>query len=202
MAEENNVLVFWQLTDFISSSVSEHCWHHHALKKNAHRRGLYYEILIYMLNGIHQICFPTCWKWFRTQCSTAFYLLCGAACLHIAGEGRGHPQRATQRENVPLTVPNPAEGPGCCIAASGCLALQCSLCKWMNRLIRAQGQFFHVHACNSYSLAKRFRAICKSAQYFQPKYEAVIRISICVLQFNWSGLCVSRWWELLLNPQY
>lgn len=170
-------------------------------KEKCPRRGLYYEILIYMLNVLHQICFPTCWNWFRTQCSPPFYL-CGAACLHIVGEGRGHPQRAAQRENVPLTVPNPAEGPGCCIAASGCLALPCSLCKLVNRMIRAWGQFFHVHVCSSYSLAKRFRAICKPAQYFQTKHEAVITISICVLQFNWSGLWVSRWWELLLNPQY
>lgn len=201
MAEQNNVLVFWQLTAFISSSASEHCWHHCALKKNAHRRDFYYEIIIYMLNVTYQICFPTCWNWFRTQCSPPFYL-CGAACLHIVGEGRGHPQRATQRENVPLTVPNPAEWPRCCIAGSDCSALLCSLHQWMKRMIRAQGQFFHAHVCSSTCLAKRFREICKSAQYFQPKHEAVIRISICVLQFNWSGLCVSRWWELLLNPQY
>lgn len=44
---------------------------------------------------------------------------------------------------VPLTVPDPAEWPRCCSAASDCLALLCSRCsKWMNRLIRVQGHSF------------------------------------------------------------
>lgn len=199
MVEQSNVLVFWQLTAFISSSVSEHCWHHQALKKNAHRRGLRFLFTCSMFST--RSVFPPAGTDLGPSALHPFNL-CGAACLHIVGAGRGHPQRAAQRENVPLAAPNPAEGPGCSIAASGCLALLCSLCKLVKRRIRAQGQFFHVHVCSSYSLAKRFRAICKPAQYFQPKHEAVIRISICVLQFNWSGLCVSRWWELLLNPQY
>lgn len=90
MAEQNNVLVFWQLTAFISSSVSEHCWHHWALKKNAHRRGLYYEIIIYMLNIIYQICFPTCWNWCRTPCFHPFISVGLRACTLLGKAGATH----------------------------------------------------------------------------------------------------------------
>lgn len=56
-------------------------------RKNAHRTGLYYEIIIYMLDVICQICLATCWNWFRTRCSPPFYLsgaprLCTARATH------------------------------------------------------------------------------------------------------------------------
>lgn len=58
------------------------------LKENSHGTGLYYEIIIYMLNVIQQIWFATCWSWFRTQWSLPFYLR-GAACLHNARAAHG-----------------------------------------------------------------------------------------------------------------
>lgn len=124
----------WQLAAFISSSASRYCWCCRALKKNAHRTGLYYEIIIYMLNVTHQICFATCWNWFRTQCSPPFYLSGAAHC-------KGHPWGATGGEK-----PCPRQyafQPRGCTAASDSLPLLYSLCsKQMIRMIRTQGHSF------------------------------------------------------------
>lgn len=66
------------------------------LKENSHGTGLYYEIIIYMLNVIQQIWFATCWNWFRTQWSPPFYLR-GAA---MPAQCKGRPWRATCREKL------------------------------------------------------------------------------------------------------
>ena len=144
MVEQNNVPVDWQLAAFISSSASEHCWHCLALKKNAHRTGLYYKIIIYKLNVIYRICFATCWNWFRTQCSPAFYL-CGAASLHRV---RGAPGPPMETNLWGKAVPQQymcQRWLGCYTAASDCLALLFSPhSKWMIRMTGTQGHTFSV----------------------------------------------------------
>lgn len=167
MVEQNDMLVDWQLTAFISSSIwvllTPPCFKEKCLQNRFILQDYCLHAQCHHLSDLFS---PICWNWFRTQYSPPFYLS-GATSLHAVRAAQGPPMDSNLcGKSVPPTECFPAGWPTCCIAGSACLAVLYSLCsKWMIAMIRTQGhRCSDVHVCSPDFLARRFKTLNTSKQ--------------------------------------